>query len=89
MCLPERFGVMTHVYYREATAACIVFDVTSRRTFEAVEKWKNDVDIKVHLPNGEPVPCILLANKVPHRRSAFFLVVITFVTDCYRRCSAI
>jgi len=59
----ERFGIMTHVYYREATAACVVFDISSRKTFEAVPRWKNDVDMKVHLPNGQPVPCILLANK--------------------------
>jgi len=59
----ERFGLMTHVYYKEATAACIVFDVTAPRTFEAVTRWKSDLNAKVQLPNGEPVPCILLANK--------------------------
>lgn len=48
----------------EATAACIVFDVTSPKTFEAVKRWKSDVDLKVHLHDGQPVPCILLANKV-------------------------
>jgi len=59
----ERFGIMTHVYYKEATGACIVYDVSSTKSFQAVERWKNDVDSKVKLPNGDTVPCILLANK--------------------------
>ena len=41
-----------------------MFDVTRASTFEAVQKWKNDLDNKVILPNGSPVPVILLANKV-------------------------
>jgi len=59
----ERFGIMTHVYYKEATGACIVYDVTSPKSFQAIERWKSDVDAKVKLPNGDTVPCILLANK--------------------------
>lgn len=59
----ERFGVMTRVYYKEAAACVIAFDITERRTFEAAKKWKQDLDSKVHLPNGDPVPCILVANK--------------------------
>lgn len=59
----ERFGNMTRVYYKEAVGAFIVFDVTRSATFDAVLKWKNDLDSKVHLPDGTRVPCILLANK--------------------------
>jgi len=54
---------MTRVYYKEAVAAVIVFDVTNRRSFQAVTKWKNDLDLKVHLANDLCIPCILLANK--------------------------
>lgn len=60
----ERFGNMTRVYYKEAVGAFIVFDVTRSATFDAVVKWKQDLDSKVQLPNGSPIPCILLANKV-------------------------
>ena len=28
-----------------------------------MQKWKHDIDSKVHLPNGEHVPVVLLANK--------------------------
>lgn len=40
------------------------FDVTRSATFDAVIKWKQDLDTKVQLPDGSPIPCILLANKV-------------------------
>ncbi|XP_071957862.1 ras-related protein Rab-32-like isoform X2 [Antedon mediterranea] len=59
----ERFGNMTRVYYKEAVGAFIVFDVTRVSTFEAVAKWKNDLDSKVQLPNGSNIPVVLLANK--------------------------
>lgn len=35
------------VYYRDAVAAFIVFDVTKASTFAAVQKWKEDIDRKV------------------------------------------
>lgn len=59
----ERFGNMTRVYYREAVAAFVVFDVTRVSTFEAVEKWANDIKSKVFLADDKPIPMILLANK--------------------------
>lgn len=59
----ERFGNMTRVYYKEAVGALVVFDVTRVSTFEAVTKWKNDIDAKVMLPDGKPIPVVLLANK--------------------------
>lgn len=60
----ERFGNMTRVYYKEAVGAFIVYDVTRNATFDCVSKWKQDLDSKVQLPDGSPIPCILLANKV-------------------------
>merc|ERR1711936_1074893 len=59
----ERFGNMTRVYYRDAAAAFIVFDLTRRGTFDAVRKWKEDLDTKVITSDGEKIPTILLANK--------------------------
>lgn len=55
---------MTRVYYKDAVGCCIVFDVTRVSTFESVIRWKNDLDAKVSLPDGNPIPCVLLANKV-------------------------
>lgn len=64
----ERFGNMTRVYYKEAVGAFIVFDVTRAATFDAVVKWKTDLDAKVQLPDGSPIPCVLLANKCDQQK---------------------
>uniref|UniRef100_W5N062 Ras-related protein Rab n=2 Tax=Lepisosteus oculatus TaxID=7918 RepID=W5N062_LEPOC len=59
----ERFTSMTRIYYREAAGCIIMFDVTNPTTFHNCLNWKRDVDSKVMLTDGSPVPCILLANK--------------------------
>jgi len=61
----ERFGNMTRVYYKEAVGAFVVFDVTRISTYEAVKKWKSDIDVKVTIPGtSDPIPVVLLANKI-------------------------
>jgi small GTP-binding protein len=68
----ERFGNMTRVYYKEAVGAFIVFDVTRVATFEAVQKWKSDVETKVTIPGTEqPIPVVLLANKIDLAKEEF------------------
>lgn len=74
----ERFGNMTRVYYKEAVGAFIVFDVTRTATFDAVIKWKQDLDSKVQLPDGSPIPCILLANKVRNYTIPYISYIIIF-----------
>ncbi|KAJ8280430.1 hypothetical protein GJAV_G00054470 [Gymnothorax javanicus] len=64
----ERFGNMTRVYYREAMGVFIVFDVTRPSTFEAVTKWKEDLDSKLTLSNGKNIAAVLLANKCDQGR---------------------
>ncbi|XP_036172352.1 ras-related protein Rab-32 isoform X1 [Myotis myotis] len=64
----ERFGNMTRVYYKEAVGAFVVFDISRGSTFEAVLKWKSDLDSKVHLPSGDPIPAVLLANKCDQKK---------------------
>ena len=65
------------VYYKEAVGAFVVFDVTRLSTFEAVQMWKADLDNKVLLPNGKPIPAILLANKVCRVAVGWPLLIIT------------
>lgn len=43
---------MTRVYYKEAVGALVVFDMTRLSTFQAVLKWKGDLDSKVSLQDG-------------------------------------
>lgn len=59
----ERFGQMTRVYYKEAAGAIIAFDVSRQESFDAVLKWKTDLDSKVCQADGAPIPTLLLANK--------------------------
>eukprot|EP00030_Apusomonadida_sp_AF-17_P002068 a242_864.p1 GENE.a242_864~~a242_864.p1 ORF type:complete len:231 (-),score=100.22 a242_864:154-807(-) len=59
----ERFGNMTRVYYKEALGAFVVFDCNAIKSFEAVERWKHDIDEKVKLADGGRIPVVLLANK--------------------------
>uniref|UniRef100_A0A452IJI6 Ras-related protein Rab n=1 Tax=Gopherus agassizii TaxID=38772 RepID=A0A452IJI6_9SAUR len=59
----ERFTSMTRLYYREASACIIMFDVTNFSTFSNSLRWKQDLDSKLTLPDGSLVPCLLLANK--------------------------
>jgi|EP01046_Picozoa_sp_COSAG06_P048388 Ras-related protein Rab-32 len=63
LCCSHLLRVPTcQVYYKEAVGAIVVYDVNRAPTFEAVKKWKNDIDNKVMIPTGM-IPTILLANK--------------------------
>eukprot|EP00730_Choanoeca_flexa_P003980 TRINITY_DN11555_c4_g3_i3.p2 TRINITY_DN11555_c4_g3~~TRINITY_DN11555_c4_g3_i3.p2 ORF type:complete len:168 (+),score=27.55 TRINITY_DN11555_c4_g3_i3:1788-2291(+) len=59
----ERFGQLLRVYYKNALACAIVFDVTRPVTFQNVQAWKQQLDDKVFLPDGTPIPAVLMANK--------------------------
>nr|CAD7261337.1 unnamed protein product [Timema shepardi] len=60
----ERFTWMTRVYYKDSHGCVIMFDLTNKNSFVNTLKWKRDVDSKCSLPDGSPIPCMLLANKV-------------------------
>ncbi len=54
---------MTRVYYKFAIAAVVCFDISRPSTLDNVRKWSQDINDKVVLPNGHPIPMLLLANK--------------------------
>lgn len=60
----ERFNGITHIYYRESSAAIIVFDVIRKQTLEIARCWKNDIDQKVFTSTKKHIPCLLLGNKI-------------------------
>ena len=56
---------MTHLFYRDADACMIVFDVSKYETLNYAAKWKDDFDLKVNYAEDRPKkPCILIGNKV-------------------------
>lgn len=59
---------MTRVYYREAVGALMVFDVTRASTFDAVLKWKDDLDSKVRRPNAKTEVFLSFLSFCPFRR---------------------
>ena len=59
----ERFGQIARVYYKNSHGAILVYDVSRPKTFETVAKWKEEIDRRVLLSNGKPLPVLLVGNK--------------------------
>ncbi len=49
-------------YYRETSGAFVVFDSTQPRSFLSVLEWKKSIDDCVQMPDGSPIPIILIMN---------------------------
>jgi len=61
--------------------AFVVYDMTEPTRFEVVSLWKDDVDCKVLLPNGQCVPAVLLVNKVGLVNTSIYQSCISTKTD--------
>ncbi len=60
----ERFGAVTRCYYRNSSAAMVVFDITQPDALRSVVAWKQDINDQVILEDNQSIPCFLVANKV-------------------------
>eukprot|EP00826_Nyctotherus_ovalis_P012397 TRINITY_DN13274_c0_g1_i1.p1 TRINITY_DN13274_c0_g1~~TRINITY_DN13274_c0_g1_i1.p1 ORF type:complete len:233 (+),score=35.87 TRINITY_DN13274_c0_g1_i1:75-773(+) len=56
----ERFRSLTHVYYKDATAAIFVFDISKARSLEGIKFWMNDLSQSV---NPKDMVLALAGNK--------------------------
>jgi Ras-related protein Rab-21 len=56
----ERFKAMAPMYYRNANAALLVFDVTNHNSFEEVKSWILELQRNVQ----EPMFLLLVGNKI-------------------------
>ena len=43
----ERFRAMAPLYYRDANAAVLVYDVSNKASFDSIKFWLNELDSKV------------------------------------------
>ena len=50
----------------------MVYDVTNKSSLEHCLQWKEEIDSIVYLINGDPIPVLLLANKV-----SFYTVILS------------
>jgi hypothetical protein len=60
----DRFQPLMRAFFRGAELSFVVFDVSSRATFENTRTWKSLIDEKVCLGDGTPLPCFLVGNKI-------------------------
>uniref|UniRef100_S4RMZ0 Ras-related protein Rab n=1 Tax=Petromyzon marinus TaxID=7757 RepID=S4RMZ0_PETMA len=59
----ERYMSATKQFYRGASGCVVIYDLTSRQSFDKALLWKESIDAHASLPDGSPVPCLLLGNK--------------------------
>lgn len=52
------------VYYRDSHGAIVIYDCKRHETLTGAFRWKKDLDSKLALDNGQPIPAVLVANKV-------------------------
>eukprot|EP00622_Pseudochattonella_farcimen_P003926 FR739207.1.p1 GENE.FR739207.1~~FR739207.1.p1 ORF type:complete len:226 (+),score=15.14 FR739207.1:191-868(+) len=55
---------LLRVYYRDAFAVLLVYDISRPQTFETVQKWKETIDLVVEpVPGARSLPVMLVGNK--------------------------
>ena len=57
----------------------MVYDVTQTASFEHCLLWKRQIDDVVHLSNGDPIPIVLIANKVRTGKIVFMFTCIQYI----------
>ena len=60
----ERFKALTKAYFQDAVGGFVVYDVTQKISLDHCLQWKKEIDDVVQLSNGDPIPIVLMANKV-------------------------
>lgn len=64
---PRAMDVQSAAYYENTAFVCVVFDVSSRDSFESCGRWLQGV--RAAMPStAEPLPGVLIANKIDLRQ---------------------
>ena len=56
----ERYKAITSVYYKGAKGAFIVYDITSRKSFDNVDKWIEEIKEKT----SKEIKLVVIGNKI-------------------------
>ena len=57
----EKFRSVTRMYYRDAAAACVIFDVTNRDSFDHAADWMQEL---VQNIDTTQVQLVVVGNKI-------------------------
>ena len=60
----QRLTGLTAQYYQGSVGALVVFDLTSEKTLETAELWKQDIDAKCCTAQKQKIPCLLVGTKL-------------------------
>jgi len=62
----ERYASLAPLYYRGASAAAVVYDITCQESFDKAKHWVKELQKNVPSSNvgGSPIVIILVGNKV-------------------------
>jgi len=59
----ERFQSLGNAFYRGADACILVYDITDKESFDAIEEWKSKFETQTQIDNPREYPFLLLGNK--------------------------
>lgn len=59
----EKFHAMGAGFYRNSECCILVYDVSDRKSFEAIDTWKSEFLNQLNPPDPEKFPFVLIANK--------------------------
>merc|ERR1711934_1216407 len=60
----ERFQSLGVAFYRGADACILVFDLTSKKSFENLDTWREEFLVQSGPPDADTFPFVVLGNKV-------------------------
>merc|ERR1712097_82155 len=60
----ERFQSLGVAFYRGADACILVFDLTSKKSFENLDTWREEFLVQSGPPDQDTFPFVVLGNKV-------------------------
>ncbi|CAD8088282.1 unnamed protein product [Paramecium sonneborni] len=74
----EKFKSLLSLYYRDANAAIIVYDITQIETFNSIQGWLTELDDKIQKDGmvlalvGNKCDCLESDRKVPKQKASEF-----------------